>query len=264
MSDNYERQFRAAMDDLQFSSRDKERMSRNLLWHEQRTEEREVATMKKWRLSKVAVIALALLVVTGGVAYASGFIAYISNSVSGKDYKYTYEKMDRAMDEASIDVDFPKTFNNGYKFRKAAVIENHGEDENRNTIKTWPEIDAEYVNASNNKINLSAEDAENRDDNLTEDMQTCEISGITVSYNLDEYVVLPGRVEEEGLSPEMQERVSNDPHFHVSYGSDKEEHSYFSHADFVKDGVHYMIYGYDVDLSVDDLFDMCEEIIKMD
>ena len=264
MSDNYERQFKAAMDDLHFSSGDKDRLIRNLLRQEHRIKEREVVSMKKMRLGKVAAVAVALLVVTGGVAYASGIIEYISNSVSGADYKYTYEKLDKAMDEAAIDVDFPKTFNNDYKFKKAAVIENKGEDENGGIIKTWPEIDAEYIKAGDNKINLSAEDAANCNEKSEENIETREIGGITVNYNVDEYVMLPGSAEEEGLSPDMQERLKNDSHFHVSFGSDKEEHSYFSRASFVKDGVQYMIYGYDVDLSADDFFSMCAEIIEME
>lgn len=120
------------------------------------------------------------------------------------------------------------------------------------------------MNDDQDSIRLSIQDASHATSESTSHTETREIGGISVNYDLDEYVFLPPSAEETGLSPEMQERSENDPHFFIGYGSDAEEHSYFSNISFVKDGVFYLIYGHDTNLKADDLFTMSSEIINMD
>ncbi len=66
------------------------------------------------------------------------------------------------------------------------------------------------------------------------------------------------------LDPETQERLDNDTHFFVSIGTEKVEHQQFSNISFIKGGSHYLICGFDTDLTEDDLFDMASEIIALD
>ena len=82
--------------------------------------------------------------------------------------------------------------------------------------------------------------------------------GITVSFNYDEYLILPD--EDEPLEASVQERKENDDHFFVSYGGAKETY-FFSNASFIKDGVRYLIFT-NGDVSADDLFKMAAELIN--
>ncbi|WP_035765370.1 hypothetical protein [Butyrivibrio sp. NC2002] len=47
----------------------------------------------------------------------------------------------------------------------------------------------------------------------------------------------------------------------ISYGSDQEETQMITNLSFDVDGVHYCLMTFDTTLTVDDLFDMAEELI---
>jgi len=55
--------------------------------------------------------------------------------------------------------------------------------------------------------------------------------------------------------------MENDDHFFISYGSDQEETQMITNLSFDVDGVHYCLMTFDTTLTVDDLFDMAEELI---
>ena len=268
MSCDFEMQFKESIEDLYFSPSDKERLRDELLgkaisFSGRSEEESEGKTMKKWTIKKIAAVMAIVLVASGGAAYASGIISTTSVGSSVFDYKYTYDNIGNAMSKAKIDASIPEEFSNGFQFDKAAVLTVEGSDENGSSIKTWPEIDVHYVNATGEKLSMSIEDASNVVENDKKHTSKREFNGINVNYDLDEYVFLPPEMEEKTLPSDMQERLDDDPHFFVSYGSEKEEHEFFSGASFTKDGVHYLIYGMDTTLSDDDLFEMCREVINM-
>ena len=81
---------------------------------------------------------------------------------------------------------------------------------------------------------------------------------ITVHYNYDEYLNLPGN---ERPTEEELQRTETDKHFFISDGSDERYTSYVSGIDFEIDGIAYVMIGFDIDMSAEDLFGMAEEII---
>lgn len=81
---------------------------------------------------------------------------------------------------------------------------------------------------------------------------------ITEHYNYDEYLILPG--DERPTEEELQ-RTETDNHFFISDGSDERYTSYVSGIDFEIDGIAYVMIGFDIDMTADELFDMAEEII---
>ncbi len=263
MSDSFERQFQNSMDHLMFSPSEKERMIRKIN-AKTNQERKDKIIMKKWTLGKVAAVAAIVVAASSGVVYAASVITGTAVHADASDYKYTYEKSDKMLRKAGIDADIPESFSNGYSFDKAAILNPEGMDDTGAVVETWPEIDINYVNDDQDGIRLSIQDASHASSESAAHTETREINGIPVNYDLDEYVFLPPSAEETGLSPEMQERSENDPHFFIGYGSDAEEHSYFSNVSFVKDGVFYLIYGHNTNLTADDLFTMSSEIINMD
>lgn len=252
-----------SMDAICFSPSDKKRIVANLTQTKITPIEREGKNMKKWKLPKVAVIAVTVIALTGGVAYAAGTISSTSVGSSIFDYKYTYEKLDKIYDKAGFEGYIIEEFSNGYSFDKAAVLKVNGQDENLNNVKSWNEIDVKYENAQGDEIGLALDESINTGE--TEDDRTPsssrDINGIIVKYNEDEYVFLPGNME-NNVPEEIKKRAENDEHYIISYGSDEEEHSTFTSINFVKDDVYYLIYGQNTTLSEDDFYSMAEEIIN--
>ena len=263
MSDSLERQFQNAMDRLMFSPSEKNRIVEKIN-AKTKQESGEKNIMKKWTLGKVAAVAAIVVAASGGVVYAASVITGTSVHANVSDYKYTYEQSEQMEKKAGIDADIPESFSTGYSFDKAAILAPEGLDDTGSVVDTWSEIDVNYVNEAQDTISLSIQDAVHASGESTSHTETREVGGVTVNYDLDEYVFLPPSAEETGLSPEIQERLENDPHFFIGYGSDTEEHTFFSNISFVKDGVFYLLYGHDTSLSADDLFTMSSEIINMD
>ena len=55
--------------------------------------------------------------------------------------------------------------------------------------------------------------------------------------------------------------MENDDHFFISYGSDQETTQMITNLTFDVGGVHYCLITFDTTLTVDELFDMAEELI---
>ena len=76
--------------------------------------------------------------------------------------------------------------------------------------------------------------------------------------NYTECLNLP--VDEEPSEEEL-EREEKDRHFSISVGSDERYTDYLSSIDFEMDGISYVLIGFDLDMTQDELFDMAKEII---
>lgn len=86
------------------------------------------------------------------------------------------------------------------------------------------------------------------------------VGDVVVKYSLDEYLFLPPSQEGQ-VSQELLDRMENDDHFFISYGSDQEETQMITNLSFDADGVHYCLMTFDTSLTVDELFDMASELI---
>ena len=85
-----------------------------------------------------------------------------------------------------------------------------------------------------------------------------EVDGVTLHFNYDEYLGLP--VGEKATDEELM-RDETDEHFFISSGSDVRETYYVSSVDFELDGIKYILMGFDLEMTADELFGMAEEII---
>ena len=87
-------------------------------------------------------------------------------------------------------------------FDEGAVLKVEGTDDTGAAVGNWPEVDVHYINEDKDVIYLSLEDASREPKDAADHTESREIGGITVNFDLDEFVSLPPNAEEAGLSPE--------------------------------------------------------------
>ena len=259
MRKTFEDEFKKTMDTLRFSPEQKTHMAKNILQYQNKN--REDVKMNKWTLPKAAAVAATCLLVTGGTVFAaSKIITYTASSNANYDYSSATEMNSATSDRqenAEVKMpDFPDSLG-GYSFDGGNTVYVAGKDDVGNTLGKWDDLRAVYKNEDGDIVNLTLSYNLSDDENRTP-TETRTIDGITVSFNYDEYLILPD--ENEPLEASVQERKENDDHFFVSYGGEKETY-FFSNASFIKDGVRYLIFTND-DVSADDLFKMAAELIN--
>ena len=258
MRKTFEDEFKKTMDALRFSPEDKKRITEKII--QTHSEQRRI-NMNKWTLPKAAAVAATCLLVTGGTVFAaSKIIMYTASSNANYDYSSVTEMNSATSDRqenAEVKMpDFPD-YLGGYSFDGGNTVYVAGKDDAGNTLGKWDDLRAVYKNEDGDIVNLTLSYNLSDDENRTP-TETRTIDGITVSFNYDEYLILPD--ENEPLEASVQERKENDDHFFVSYGGEKETY-FFSNASFIKDGVRYLIFTND-DVSADDLFKMAAELIN--
>lgn len=255
MSDSFEKAFKQSVDGLHFSSGSKEKIYHRLVQAVQTETKREGNFMKKRMIPRAAAVTAACLMLTGITAFAGSKItAYVSSSNGYYDY-------DEASEMAMGKIDFPEEIGSGYKFDGGNDVNVKGVDDGGNTVDNRDDLHAAYVNDKGDKINLAMSYGSYGEDDDRTPTETRIINGITVAYDYDEYLFLPPKAEYETLDPDVQERLDNDDHFFVSYGTDDVETNFFSGATFEKDNIHYHIYSMD-DVSAEELFMIAGELIN--
>ena len=255
MSRYFEEEFRQSMDALRFQPADKDRLHSKLVLSQNKTNEREANHMKKWTFKRAAAVAAACLMITGVTAFAAGKISsYNASSKAGYDYKTTAQLNDA---NDSMNPAFPESLGNSFSFAGGNNVHVNGVDESGNTVGEWNDLQAEYKDKAGKKVAVSAttHPADENDRTATESRT---IAGIDVKYNCDEYLFLPD--ENSELDAAVKNRMENDDHFFVSYGSDKEETIIYKGVSFEQDGVFYHLYTSD-SIDSEELFQMAAELI---
>lgn len=279
MHKDFEDEFIRSMEELRFSSTDKERLCRRLAGLKKgdyissdnlknhgsagcktlQKKESEEFIMKKWSFGKGAAVAAVCFIVTGVTAFAASKItSYIGTSTQGYDYT-TVNEMTSSLN-ANLDKglpEFPESIGNDFAFEGGNIVKTEAKDDGENTVVEADDYSADYTDKAGRDISI-------RMSKLPFDRQGREatnsrvIEGISVNYDFDEYLFLPD--EECRLDEETKERKENDSHFFVSYGGDKTETMFYSTVTFEKDGVSYMISSYD-DVEEEELFSIAGELI---
>ena len=241
--------------DIHFSDEEKHDMTERLM-AASFSQERKGNTMKMKKWQKVATIAAGILVIGGTVGAAGRQAIIYSWSNSFPDYR-SAERISEEAEKLGLP-EFPAAFECGFEFEDGNIEHARGEDDAGNSTGSWEELMASYKAADGRTVNL------NVTDNYTEDSRTPtdsrDIDGVTVRYNVDEYLFLPP--DSEGNVPEyIAEREESDDHFYVSFGSEEPETTYYKGVSFERDGVHYYLFSTD-DVSEDEFMDMAEELIR--
>lgn len=258
----FDRQFQATMDRLCFSSREKKRMLSQLTQTATNSESR-VIPMKKRTAGKVfAMIAACMLITAGSALAMSRIMWYESSSNAGYDYNTTAD-MAAAQEEAqgtqgTAMPQLPDELTGGFQFDGGVQVKTQGKDEEDNVVGSWKDFHGHYVDADGKELTVAMSYNLTGDDGR-EATEVRSINDVPVTYNYDEYLFLPD--ENTELDAETKERMENDDHFFVSYGSDEPETSFYSGVSFRKDGITYSVFTMD-EVSADSLYSMAEELIE--
>lgn len=219
-----------------------------------RQEEKFMAGISMKKLA--AGVAAACLLVSGSVF--AGHVAGVIKSGSSRPEYTSYEQMGQAEKKLGYSVDHVEDFDNGYHFAGAGITNISTRDDNGNTLYNAKGIDIEYQKAGEAEITLSVEEV--RSDAWKEytpaSVRTC--GDITLQYNVLTNKFVPA---DYVLTEEDKANMEKDD-YNLAYGSDSVQINQSMHVRWEKDGILYHLFGFDVSLSADEMFDMAETIIN--
>lgn len=225
---------------------------------EQISREQEGKYMSRINMKKIAVsVAAACLLISGSV-FAGNVSGIIMSSSAAPEYK-TYAEMGKAEKKIGYSADYVESFDNGYRFAGAEVTDIKMQDDNHNTIHAAKGLNVEYKKAGQTDISLTIEQSWGEDlwKNRTPDaVRTC--GNITMRYYVttNKFVPLDYELTDEDRANMQKEN------YNLAEGSDSVVINQSMDVRWEKDGVCYGLFGFDVTLSSDEMFDMAEQIIN--
>lgn len=222
-----------------------------------RESQKEAGYMKKLSVKKLVIgVAVGCLLVSGG-AFAAGRVASLSSHHNVLDAYRSYGDMDKAQAELGYSADTVESFSNGYSFDKMFVDDVNGTDADGNVLYTFKDLNISYEKSGEKTVWLDASKPVEPSARQGEPEATRQVGGITVYYDTTTYKFVPPNYE---LTDEDKANLEKD-NFTISYGSSEVEVQTASNVTWEKDGVHYDLLGFDLNLGADEMLDMAEEIM---
>ena len=214
--------------------------------------------MSRINMKKIAVsVAAACLLISGSV-FAGNVSGVIMSGSSVPEYK-TYAEMGKAEKKIGYSADYVESFYKGYRFTGASVTYIKMQDDNKNTIHTVKGLDVEYEKAGQTALTLTIEQSWGEDlwKNRTPDaVRTCGNTTMRYYVTTNKYVPLDYELTDEDRANMQKEN------YNLGVGSDSVIINQSMNVRWEKDGVWYELFGFDVSLSSDEMFDMAEQIIN--
>lgn len=235
------------------ASRDlKDRIDRQIL-----ESQKEAGNMKKLSVKKLVIgVAVGCLLVSGGAFAAGRVVSLSSHSYLWDAYK-SYGDMDKAQAKLGYPTDAVESFSNGYRFDQMFVDDVNGTDEDGNVIYTYKSFNISYKKSGEPSVWLNASKPVEAFARSGEPEATRQVNGITLYYDTTTYKFVPPSYE---LTDEDQANLEKD-NFTISYGTSDIQIQLASDVTWKKDGVEYILSGFDLNLSSEDMFDMAEEVL---
>ncbi len=248
--------YKESMESICFSDYEKERLVHRIL---------DGGTVdggrmrRKLDIRKIGIAVAACLMLFSVTAMAAGKVASIISWNRIDTRTDNFEDLEKIEEKAGMDITAAKSFSNGYSFDHMVVEEMKTQDEDGNDLNQYKGISMEYLKDGMPEIFVNMDPAEVYGDDVEYRATAVkEVNGVTLRYNYDEYLGLP--VGEKATDEEIQ-REETDEHFFISSGTDVRETYYVSSVGFEMDGISYILMGFDLDMTADELFEMAEEII---
>ena len=229
----------------------KQRIDAQIAW-----QKKEVISMKKMSVKKVAIVAAALCVLTGTVCMAGGKIAgYVGGTRAGSQTGAFSDiaKLEKKLDVA---VNAPEDFNNGYAFADAHIADFDALDESHVKVKDESELNVTYEK-DGKRLNYSVKKgATVLSDEELERAEIVEQNGVTYYYLEDQYLFLPPNEEPNAELMAAQDAGTRN----ISDGSDEREEKTYYSLWWNEDGQSFSLAGFDVDMSAQEMVDMAAQI----
>lgn len=220
---------------------------------------KEEKSMKTISMKKVVIgVAAASLLLSGAVF--AGHTAYMAAGVPSMPEYETYAQIGEAEARLGYTADHVETFRNGYAFAGASIGTDYAYDENGRRLYSYEEMDIEYKKTGEPSLSLVVEKPiENQyNDIVPEAVRTCD--GITIEYWKEEFSIVD--TDYVVTKKELEEMKAADADISIEWNENTAKTSH--HVMWEKDGIRYMLFGFDVTLSPDGMMDMAEEIIMAD
>ena len=218
---------------------------------------KEAGNMKKLSVKKLAIgVAVGCLLVSGGV-YAAGRAVSLSTHHYRTDDCRDYGKLSEMEQKLGYRVDAVEKFENGYRFDRMSVNSVQGKDEARNEIYSFQSLNIVYEKRGEESISLFVEKPVETParDSVPDATRVC--GGVTLYYeSITNKQVPPDYV----LTKEDKEGEARGD-FYISVGTPEVEIHQNSTVRWEKDGVQYMLLGFDLNLDAEELLDMAEKIM---
>lgn len=237
----------------------KEKIDQAILKQENNVFKNERSTSMKWNIKKVAVAALGVCLLTGGVCYAGEKVAYYVSSGAPSSYQTDFSSIDSLSNEAGINVNAVEAFANGYTFEEAGIDNTaaYGEDQK---LYEFSELVIRYGKEGLPSISIFAEDAAyyvGTDERLIYDAVR-ECDGVEIKCYTVTHKFVP---TDDDLTDEDRANMDN-PNYNFACGTDEVEIKQSMSVNWIKDGVYYHMFGFDLPLSAEEMLDMAEEMIR--
>lgn len=221
--------------------------------------EQECISMKNRKRIVRLLVAAAVIALLSVTAYAADVLGIRSLESGGKSTQYvSFAEMDKAMAQAGFRADCKEEFSNGFRFANAYVDETVGRDENGKKALVYQDLSVTYKNDAGQRVVVYAHrDMEDIPQSDHPAQNTWDVQGITVSYYLDHYKLVPADYK---LSEEEQ-AWREIPGNYISFGSDQVEETNVAFLGWTKDGIRYTIMDSHARVSEESLFSMAQELI---
>lgn len=241
----FEETYKNMIDDLQPSSELSERLKI--------TQEAKIMKFNKKKAIAVAAVACMLC---GTTVFAAGKIASYRSWSNPQNEISSYSEAVSKSDELGSSLVIPQMFSNGYTFDAANTMGMEGLDENGNVLVKGTDFTARYIKDSVPDIHMFINTAyETGDESYAVDSKL--VGDITVYFDQATYKFVPEGYE---FTDEDNQNI-DDPHYEISFGSEKVEIQNYTGISFEKDGKYYSMFAWDSDMSADEWYAMAEELL---
>lgn len=215
----------------------------------------QVKPRHRWGKRIAVLAAVAAIAVTGAFA-AGGFGSITSHSWANQ--RMSLAQTQEHMEQAGVEFTLPEriggfTFSHGYD---ADTLAESAAGE-REQVK---EVNAEYEK-DGVTLDFSAHTAytvfDGEDDPYAPDAER-DVNGVTLAFRDTAYLFVPPDYQPTD-EEKQQERAGE---LAISYGSDQVENRQFQSVIWEKDGMSYILYGFDTGLDSEEMLSMAAELVK--
>lgn len=219
-------------------------------------QKKEVISMKKMSVKKVAIVAAALCALTGTVCMAGGKIAgYVGGTRLGSQTS-DFSDIGKLAKKMDVAVNAPESFDNGYVFADASIADFDALDEDGIKVGNESEMYITYEKDGKRLNYIVKKGATVLSDAELERAEVMEQDGVTYYYLTNDYLFLPPDEE-----PTAEEAAAQDAgKLFISYGTDERQEQTSYSLWWNVDGQGYDLMGFDLDLSAQEMVDMAAQI----
>lgn len=218
--------------------------------------ERKGHYMKNIFIKKLIVTAAVLCVLGSMTAFAIGKITGVRAGSSLIDEVHTYEQAKELQKEYGPKINFPEKFSNGYEFKSAVPVHFETQDKDGNTVGSGTHLSVTYEKSGMEDITFS-EDVDMDNESSPTEIKVCEDSS-----ELRFYKTINKFVPENYELTDEDKKSQKEGHFNLAYGSDEIEVMTSYMVEWNIGGQKYSLFKFGDELSMDELFEMAEEMMN--